>query len=273
MDDEDRENEGDLAIGAEFVTPDAINFMIRHARGLWRVAMTGDRLDALHLPPMVPAHENSSGIWTAVTVSVEARTGVTTGITAHDRARTIQVLAESSTTAADLSRPGHIFPLRANSMGVLARPGQTEASVDLMRLPGLEPAAAICEIMAEDGSIARMPDLEQFAEMHDIGIVTIADLIAHRRQLESIVQRGPVTRLPTRYGDFVVTAYGNPLYPLLTNNPRKVAGLKAHGTNVMKRVPLIAATGPDNRRYLSAKRQQLGLLLDGKAESGSLVAL
>lgn len=390
VDDEDRENEGDLAIGAQFVTPDAVNFMTRHGRGLLCVAMTGERLDALHLPLMVPAHENSSGFGTAFTVSVEARTGVTTGISAHDRARTIQVLADSTTTAADLSRPGHVFPLRANPMGVLARTGQTEASVDLMRLAGLEPAAAICEIMAEDGSMARMPDLERFAETHEIGIVTIADLVTYRQELEAGVQRGPATRLPTRYGDFVVTAYDNPLYPdpdfaltmgnvagdtpvlvrfhsecltgdvfgssrcdcgeqlrmameqiaaegrgvilymrqegrgiglsnklhayrlqdqgldtveanerlgfpadlrtygpgaqmlhdlgarrirLLTNNPRKVAGLEAHGIDVVERLPLIAAAGHDNRRYLHAKRQKLGHLLDTPAESGNLVTL
>lgn len=213
VDDEDRENEGDLAIGAQFVTSDAVNFMTRHGRGLVCVAMTAERLDALHLPLMVPAHENSSGFGTAFTVSVEAKTGVTTGISAHDRARTIQVLADPNSTPADVCRPGHIFPLRAHPEGVLARAGQTEASVDLMRLAGLVPAAAICEIMADDGDMARMPALEQFAETHNVGIVTIVDLIAHRRQLATDRRRGPTTRLPTAYGEFTVTAYDNPLYP------------------------------------------------------------
>lgn len=213
VDDEDRENEGDLAIAAQFATPEAVNFMTRYGRGLVCAAMSADRLDALQLPLMVPAHQNSSGFGTAFTVSVEARTGVTTGISAHDRARTIQVLADPDTTAADLARPGHIFPLRANPEGVLARTGQTEASVDLMRLADLEPAAAICEVMNEDGTMARMPDLERFAEMHDIGIVTIADLVAYRQQLDPLNERGPMTRLPTGHGEFTVTTYDAPGSP------------------------------------------------------------
>ena len=213
VDDEDRENEGDLMIGAQFVSPDSVNFMARHGRGLVCVAMTGERLDDLNLPLMVPEHQNASGFGTAFTVSVEAGTGVTTGISAADRACTIQTLAAPSTVAADLARPGHIFPLRANPEGVLARAGQTEASVDLMRLAGLEPVAAICEVMAEDGTMARMPALEQFAEKHGIGIVTIADLIAYRKSSDPGVRRGPSTRLPTRYGDFMITAYDNALYP------------------------------------------------------------
>jgi 3,4-dihydroxy 2-butanone 4-phosphate synthase/GTP cyclohydrolase II len=213
VDDEDRENEGDLVIGAQFITPETVNFMTRHGRGLLCVAMTGERLDVLQLPLMVPQDENSSGFGTAFTISVEARTGVTTGISAHDRARTIQLLADPNTTFRDLSRPGHVFPLRAHPEGVLARPGQTEASVDLMRLAGLEPAAAICEVMAEDGKMARMPDLEAFARTHEMGIITTADLISYRQEREPGLQRGPVIRLPTRYGDFVVTAYENPLYP------------------------------------------------------------
>ncbi len=388
VDDEDRENEGDLAIGAQFVTPDAVNFMTRHGRGLVCVAMTGERLDELRLPLMVPAHENQSGFGTAFTISVEAQTGVTTGISAHDRARTIQVLADRTSTSADLARPGHIFPLRAHPKGVLGRLGQTEASVDLMRLAGLEPAAAICEIMAEDGTMARMPELKRFAERHDIGIVTIADLVAYRQWQEPGIRRGPMTRLPTRYGTFMVTAYDNALYPepdlalamgdvigddpvlvrfhsecltgdvfgssrcdcgdqlrmameqiasvgrgvilymrqegrgigltnklrayqlqdrgldtveanehlgfpadlrtygpgaqilrdlgvrrirLLTNNPRKLAGLKAHGLEIVERVPLITTANQDNRHYLYVKREKLGHLLDCAAASGDLV--
>jgi len=213
VDDEDRENEGDLAIAAQFITPDAVNFMTRHGRGLVCVAMTGERLDALDVPLMVPPAANSSGFGTAFTVSVEARTGVSTGISAHDRARTIQILADATSVAGDLARPGHIFPLRAKPGGVLVRAGQTEASVDLAHMAGLQPAAAICEIMAEDGTMARMPDLERFAAAHRMGIVTIADLIAYRREAETLVRRGPTTRLPTRYGEFRITAYENPLYP------------------------------------------------------------
>jgi len=213
VDDDDRENEGDLMIGAQFVSPESVNFMARHGRGLVCVAMTGERLDELNLPLMVPEHQNASGFGTAFTVSVEAATGVTTGISAHDRARTIQTLAARSTMATDLARPGHIFPLRANPEGVLARAGQTEASVDLMRLAGLEPVATICEVMAEDGTMARMPELERFAETHGIGIVTIADLTAYRQSCDPGISRGPSTRLPTRYGDFTVTAYDNALYP------------------------------------------------------------
>lgn len=213
VDDEDRENEGDLAIAAQFVTPEAVNFMACHGRGLICVAMTGTRLDTLDLPLMVPPDQNSSGFGTAFTVSVEARSGVTTGISAHDRAHTIHLLADPATTADDLARPGHIFPLRAQAGGVLVRAGQTEASVDLARLAGLVPAAAICEVMADDGTMARLPELERVADAHGIGIVTIADLIAYRRREEVLVSRGVTTRLPTSYGEFAVTAYENPLYP------------------------------------------------------------
>ncbi|MDQ3540903.1 MAG: bifunctional 3,4-dihydroxy-2-butanone-4-phosphate synthase/GTP cyclohydrolase II [Chloroflexota bacterium] len=379
VDDEDRENEGDLAIAAQFMTPEAVNFMTRYGRGLVCVAMTGERLDALDLPLMVPSSANSSGFGTAFTVSVEARTGVTTGISAHDRARTIQVLADRDSRPHDLARPGHIFPLRANPRGVLVRAGQTEASVDLARLAGLEPSAVICEITAEDGTMARMPDLERFSGIHGIGIVTIADLIAYRLQTEMPIQRGATTRLPTSHGEFAITVYEHPLNPnpdlaltmgdvadgdpvlvrvhsecltgdvfgsgrcdcgdqlrlameliaaegrgvilyvrqegrgiglhnklrayqlqdqgldtveanerlgfppdlrdygrgaailrdlgvhrvrLLTNNPRKVAGLREHDLEITERVPLRAIPGRDNRRYLETKQRKLGHALD-----------
>jgi len=161
VDDEGRENEGDLVMAAQCVTPEAVNFMTRYGRGLICVPTTGERLDALELPLMVPQSENSSGFGTAFTVSVEARSGVTTGISAYDRARTIQTLADPSSTSGDLSRPGHVFPLRAHPDGVLGRPGQTEASVDLVRLAGLNPVAVICEIIDEDGTMARMPLVER----------------------------------------------------------------------------------------------------------------
>jgi 3,4-dihydroxy 2-butanone 4-phosphate synthase/GTP cyclohydrolase II len=213
VDDEDRENEGDLAIAAQYVTPAAINFMARYGRGLICVAMTGERLDALQLPLMVPPDQNSSGFGTAFTVSVEAKTGVTTGISAPDRARTIRLLADPATTSNDLARPGHVFPLRARDGGVLVRAGQTEASVDLARLAGLAPATAICEVMADDGTMARMPDLERVSAEHEIGIMSVADLIAYRSQHETLVRRGATTHLPTPFGTFAVTAYENPLYP------------------------------------------------------------
>ena len=382
-DDEDRENEGDLVMAARFATPDAVNFMTRYGRGLLCVPMAGERLDVLDIPLMVPPNENSSGFGTAFTVSVEARTGVTTGISAPDRARTIQALADPATTAHDLSRPGHIFPLRAHPDGVLGRAGQTEASVDLMRLAGQEPVAVICEIMNDDGSMARMPQLEAFAARHAIGIVTTADLIAYRQHTAQPVVRGPSTLLPTRYGQFLLTAYDNPAYPepdlaltmgeldgdepvlvrfhsecltgdvfgsgrcdcgdqlhmamvriaaegrgvviymrqegrgiglvnklhayqlqdqgldtveanehlgfaadlrtydagalilkdfgvrrirLLTNNPRKVAGLEAHGVEVVERLPLIAPVRPGNRQYLQTKSLKLGHLFDYSPE-------
>lgn len=241
VDDDDRENEGDLAMAAEFVSADAVNFMTRHGRGLVCVAMKGERLDALRIPLMVPADENSSGFNTAFTVSVEARTGVTTGISAPDRARTIQLLADPTTTAGDLARPGHIFPLRAKEGGVLVRAGQTEASVDLARMAGVHPAAAICEVMADDGTMARMPELERFGSEHGIGIVTVADLIAFRREKEALVRRGVTTRLPTSHGEFTVTAFENDLNP----NPdlALVMGDVADGDPVLVRVHSECLTG------------------------------
>lgn len=213
-DDESRENEGDLAIAAQFATPEAVNFMTRFGRGLICVAMTAERLDRLGLPLMVPHHENRSGFGTAFTVSVEARTGVSTGISAFDRSRTIQLLADPATARDDLVRPGHVFPLRAREGGVLERAGQTEASVDLARLAGLEPASAICEVMADDGTMARMADLERLSAEQGIGILTVADLIAYRKAHQTLARRGATTRLPTPHGVFAVTAYETELSSL-----------------------------------------------------------
>lgn len=182
----DRENEGDLAIAAEFVTPAAITFMAREGCGLICVAMTGERLDELALPLMVPPTDNTNHFGTAFTVSVEARSGVTTGISAFDRATTIRTLIDPATRPEDLVRPGHVFPLRARDGGVLVRPGQTEASLDLARLAGLYPAAVICEIMNPDGTMARLPDLERFATRHGLTLLSIADLIAYRRRIEQV---------------------------------------------------------------------------------------
>src|SRR5437899_1362578 len=184
VDDEDRENEGDLTIAAEKVTPEAINFMARHGRGLICMPMTEDRLKQLHIPLMV--QNNTSPYNTAFCVSIEARHRVTTGISAADRARTIQVAIDESTRPADLTRPGHMFPLRAVNGGVLKRAGQTEAAVDLARLAGLYPAGVICEIMNEDGTMARGPRLEAFCRQHDLKMVTIKDLIQHRMRTERL---------------------------------------------------------------------------------------
>jgi 3,4-dihydroxy 2-butanone 4-phosphate synthase / GTP cyclohydrolase II len=205
VDDENRENEGDLAIAAEKVTPDAINFMAREGRGLICLPMTGERLDQLGIPLMV--QDNTSKNCTAFTVSIEAKRGVSTGISAEDRATTIATVLAPATTPADIARPGHVFPIRAREGGVLARAGHTEAIVDLARLAGLYPAGVICEIMNEDGTMARVPQLEKVAERHGLKIIAIRDLIAYRCRHESLVTRVAEARLPTRYGDFLAIAF------------------------------------------------------------------
>jgi 3,4-dihydroxy 2-butanone 4-phosphate synthase/GTP cyclohydrolase II len=207
-DDEDRENEGDLCMAAQMVTPAAINFMATHGRGLICLTMTAEQIDKLKLPMMV--RENRSPFETAFTVSIEARSGVTTGISAADRAHTIQTAVRLDVKPEDIISPGHIFPLRAKPGGVLVRTGQTEGSVDLARLAGLRPSAVICEIMNEDGTMSRMPDLKIFAKKHDLKIVTIADLIAYRLRMDTLVHRAAVTRLPTRHGgEFTAIVYTN----------------------------------------------------------------
>ncbi|HEY3276524.1 MAG TPA: bifunctional 3,4-dihydroxy-2-butanone-4-phosphate synthase/GTP cyclohydrolase II [Syntrophorhabdaceae bacterium] len=208
VDDEDRENEGDVMIAAEMVTPEVVTFMARYACGLICLSLTEERVRALGLPLMV--RENTSAHNTAFTVSIEAKKGVTTGISAHDRAKTIQVAIDDATTPDDLAKPGHVFPLMAKNGGVLVRVGHTEGSVDLARLAGLKPAGVICEIMKEDGTMARMPDLEVFAKEHDLKIVAIADLIKYRTKNERLVRRVTETKLPTRYGgDFTLMGYEN----------------------------------------------------------------
>jgi 3,4-dihydroxy 2-butanone 4-phosphate synthase/GTP cyclohydrolase II len=204
-DDEDRENEGDLVIAAQFVTPDAINFMAKFGRGLICCPLTADRVAELKLPMM--SEDNSSHFGTPFTVSVEARNGVTTGISAGDRARTVQVLIDPASEPADLVRPGHMFPLRARDGGVLVRAGQTEASVDLAKMAGLYPAAVLCEIMKADGEMARMPDLKRFARRHGLKIVTVNDMIKYRLRTEKLVHRVAETRLPTAHGDMMILAY------------------------------------------------------------------
>src|SRR2546425_4481500 len=205
VDDEDRENEGDLTIAAEKVTPEAINFMARHGRGLICLSMTGERLDELQVPLMV--NDNSSTYGTAFCVSIEARHKVSTGISAADRAHTILTALDPNTRSHDLVRPGHVFPLRARKGGVLIRAGQTEASVDLARLAGLVPAGIICEIMRDDGSMARIPDLIDFCGTHNLKILTVAELIRYRMQHERYVHRVGEALVSTRHGEFRLIAY------------------------------------------------------------------
>lgn len=206
VDDKDRENEGDLCIAAEFVTPESINFMAKYGRGLICLAMTEEQINRLRLPMM--ASDNNSKFGTAFTVSIEAKKGVTTGISAYDRATTIQTAIRDDVTPDDIVTPGHVFPLKAKNGGVLSRSGQTEGSVDLARLAGLKPAAVICEIMKDDGTMARMPDLIKFAKKHSMTIVSIADIIRYRLQNELLVHRIAEAELPTVYGgNFRIVAY------------------------------------------------------------------
>jgi 3,4-dihydroxy 2-butanone 4-phosphate synthase/GTP cyclohydrolase II len=204
-DDEDRENEGDLTLAAQFATPEAINFMAKEGRGLICLALTPERCDELGLDLM--AAKNESPFETAFTVSIEARDGVTTGISAADRARTVQVAIDPGSAPRDLVQPGHVFPLKAKPGGVLERTGQTEAAVDLARLAGLNPSGVICEVMNDDGTMARVPDLERYCAQHDLKMITVADLIAYRRLHDKLVERVVTTRLPTAFGEFDVVGY------------------------------------------------------------------
>jgi 3,4-dihydroxy 2-butanone 4-phosphate synthase/GTP cyclohydrolase II len=207
VDDEDRENEGDLTIAAEKVRPETINFMARFGRGLICLPMTGERLDALRIPLMVHGDENSARFGTAFCVPIEAKHGTTTGISAADRARTVLAAIDPATRPSDLARPGHMFPLRAVTGGVLVRAGQTEAAVDLARLAGLTPAGVICEIMDDDGTMARLPRLEEFCRLHRLGLITIKDLIHYRMRHERLVRQIAEASLPTHHGSFRIHAY------------------------------------------------------------------
>ncbi|MCL6611720.1 MAG: bifunctional 3,4-dihydroxy-2-butanone-4-phosphate synthase/GTP cyclohydrolase II [Peptococcaceae bacterium] len=376
VDDEDRENEGDLIMAAEKVTPEAINFMVTHGRGLVCLPITGERLDQLDLPAMVTNNTDPHG--TAFTISVDHK-DTTTGISAHERAATVKAVLDPATRPEDLRRPGHIFPLRAKEGGVLRRAGHTEAAVDLAKLAGMYPAGVICEIMKDDGTMARVPELMEFCRRHKLKIATIADLIQYRRRTEKLVRRVDSARLPTKYGEFTAVAYESLLdgkghialvrgdlnkveaplvrvhsecltgdvfgsercdcgdqlaaamqmidregtgvllymrqegrgigllnkirayklqdmgkdtveanealgFPadlrdygigaqilvdlglskirLITNNPRKIAGLEGHGLKVVDRVPVEIRPGKNNRFYLTTKKRKLGHLLN-----------
>ena len=210
VDDADRENEGDLCMAAEKVTPEAINFMAKFGRGLICLSLTEKRLEQLHLSMMVPDYENTSSFGTAFTISIEARHGVTTGISAADRSTTIQAAIADDAKPGDLSRPGHIFPLRAREGGVLRRAGQTEGSLDLAKMAGLKPAGVICEVMNDDGTMSRMPDLVEFGKQHDIKIVSIADMIHYRLRKEKLVWRAAEAVMPiANAGEFRAIVYEN----------------------------------------------------------------
>ena len=239
VDDEDRENEGDLTIAAEKVTPEAINFMARYGRGLICVSMTAERLDQLEVPLMV--NQNTTPFNTAFCISIEAKQHVSTGISAADRAATVRAAIDPKTKASDLARPGHMFPLRARDGGVLVRAGQTEAAVDLARIAGLYPAGVICEVMNEDGTMARVPELAKFAKKHGLLMITIADLIQYRMRTERLVKRVATAALPTEHGAFHIHAYENQL-----DNETHVALVRGDigdGKDVLVRVHSKCLTG------------------------------
>jgi len=254
VDDEDRENEGDLTIAAEKITPQAINFMARHGRGLICLAMTPERLDALEIPLMVS--QNSSRFETAFCVSVEAKERTTTGISAADRAATVLTAIDPSTKPSDLVRPGHVFPLRARSAGVLARAGQTEAAVDLARLAGLHPSGVICEIMNKDGSMARVQQLSRFARRHKMPMITVADLITYRMRTESLVKCVASTNLPTEYGGFRLHAFENQIDK--QTHVALVCGNVGDGRDILVRVHSQCLTGD----VLRSARCDCGAQLD-----------
>jgi 3,4-dihydroxy 2-butanone 4-phosphate synthase/GTP cyclohydrolase II len=271
VDDEDRENEGDLMVAADKITPEAINFMATHGRGLICLAMTGQRLDDLNIPLMVSDSANSSPHGTAFCVSIEARRGVSTGISVHDRAQTILTAIDGKTRPSDLSRPGHIFPLRARDGGVLVRAGQTEASVDLARIAGLFPAGVICEIMKEDGTMARVPDLLEFSERHDVKMITVADLIRYRLKTESFVRNVGERILTTPHGDFRIIGFqsilGNETHYAL------VKGDIGNGEDVLVRVHTQCLVGDVFGSVTCHCHQQMDRALDIIAAEGRGVLL
>jgi 3,4-dihydroxy 2-butanone 4-phosphate synthase / GTP cyclohydrolase II len=268
VDDPDRENEGDLTIAAQFATPEAINFMATHARGLICLCLTEERAGELALRPMTDHNEAPLG--TAFTVSVEAREGVTTGISAADRSHTIQVAIHPDSTSHDLVQPGHVFPLRAKPGGVLERIGQTEAAVDLARLAGLNPSGVVCEIMNDDGSMARVPDLIPYCERHGLKMITVADLVEYRRRHEKLVERGAAVRLPTEYGEFTAVAFREKL-----TGKTHMALVKGDisGENVLVRVHSECLTGDVFHSLRCDCGEQLEQALSRLEEEGSGVLL
>ena len=265
VDDEDRENEGDLAMAAEKITPEAVNFMAAEGRGLICVPMTAQRLEQLRIPMMV--YENTARLSTAFTVSVDVLAGATTGISAHDRAATIKALINPNTAPDDLARPGHIFPLRYMEGGVLKRAGQTEAVVDIARLAGLQPAGVICEIMAPDGSMARMPQLEKFSAQHSIPIISVADIIAYRREHERLIERVAEARVPTQHGEFTAVSYRS-----LVDRDEHIALVKGSinpDNPTLVRVHSECLTGDvfGSRRCDCGEQRDLALAVLGKEDS------
>jgi 3,4-dihydroxy 2-butanone 4-phosphate synthase / GTP cyclohydrolase II len=258
VDDEDRENEGDLTIAAEMVTPDAINFMARYGRGLICLSMTPERLDELDIPLMVS--QNTSRLETAFCVSIEAKKRTTTGISASDRAATVLAAIDPATRSHDLARPGHMFPLRSRTGGVMVRTGQTEAAVDLARIAGLYPAGVICEVMNEDGTMARVPDLAKFAAEHGILMITIADLVKFRVRTESLVKRVASAQLPTEYGEFQIHIFENLLDK--QEHAALVMGDISDGNDVLVRVHSSCLTGD----VLHSVRCDCGAQLDAAME-------
>jgi 3,4-dihydroxy 2-butanone 4-phosphate synthase / GTP cyclohydrolase II len=269
VDDEDRENEGDLTIAAQFATPDAINFMATHARGLVCLCLTEERADELGLRPMT--EHNEAPLGTAFTVSIEAREGVTTGISAADRSRTIQVAIHPDSTAHDLVQPGHVFPLRSKPGGVLERIGQTEAAVDLARLAGLNPSGVVCEVMNDDGTMARVNDLVPYCERHGLKMVTVADLVEYRRRHEKLVERGAAVRLPTEYGEFSAIAFREKLSS--KTHIALVKGEVAGRENVLVRVHSECLTGDVFHSLRCDCGEQLEQALAQIEEEGSGVLL
>jgi 3,4-dihydroxy 2-butanone 4-phosphate synthase / GTP cyclohydrolase II len=267
VDDPERENEGDLVCAADFATPDAINFMATHARGLICLCLTGERCEQLGLPQMTQRNEAQLG--TAFTNSVEAREGVTTGISAADRAHTIHVAIDPASTPHDLVQPGHVFPLRARDGGVLVRAGQTEAAVDLARLAGLVPAGVVCEIMNEDGTMARVPDLVPYCELHGLRMITVADLIEYRRRTEKLIERAASVQLPTEFGVFTATAFRE----TLTGRDHLALVMGEVGDDVLVRVHSECLTGDVFHSLRCDCGEQLEAALAAIAAEGSGVLL
>lgn len=269
VDDEGRENEGDLAVAAEKVTPEAINFMAKHGRGLICMPIHGQRLDELKIPLMV--QDNTSSFTTAFTVSIEGRQKVTTGISAHDRAATVRAVLEPSTRAEDIARPGHMFPLRARDGGVLVRAGHTEAIVDLARMAGLYPAGVICEILNEDGTMARLPQLEQMADRFGFKVISVASLISYRRRHEKLVQRVAEACLPTAYGEFTAVAYRSSIDP--GEHVALVRGDISGDVPVLVRVHSECLTGDVFHSMRCDCGDQIGLAMDAIDKEGRGVLL